>query len=183
MNSTDTPQNSPDSAAKAGAVERPQPPEEMAGSGVAPKRRRWRSAETLRKWHRAARLRAKERRKAWFTGRSCSKCGSREDLVLDHIQRLNWSKRGRSRPSQVLWEWGEPRRQDELAKCQVLCKKCHSKKTGQEHRDARVPRHGTDGEYRKHGCRCRPCKDAHTAANRRYTARLKARRLHHTPQP
>lgn len=55
----------------------------------------------------------------------CVQCGSKEKLELDHIVR-------ETKISHSVWSWKEERRNKELEKCQVLCKKCHSKKTAME---------------------------------------------------
>lgn len=62
---------------------------------------------------RQARLRAE-----WFAGKQCYRCGSTEKLQLDH--RDPGLKVGHS-----IWSWSRQRREEELAKCQVLCDPCH----------------------------------------------------------
>lgn len=66
------------------------------------------------------------RRAAYFTGKSCAQCDSRDRLELDHID-----------PSTKVYApaslWGmsdrNPRKRAELAKCQVLCYDCHLAKS------------------------------------------------------
>ena len=89
-----------------------------------------------------------KRRSTWLvTNGPCVKCGSTRDLEVDHVD-----------PSQKLdhkvWSWSESRRDTELAKCQVLCRKCHLKKTVSVY----TPKHGTRNMYLKHGCRCVRCR-------------------------
>jgi 5-methylcytosine-specific restriction endonuclease McrA len=64
-----------------------------------------------------------KRRKDWFDANGpCVKCGSFTDLELDHIDESTKVTHG-------VWSWSEKRRSEELAKCQILCKKCHLEKT------------------------------------------------------
>lgn len=67
------------------------------------------------------------RRKAeWFAANGpCTRCGSWNDLELDHIN-------ARLKVNHVIWSWSEKRRNAELAKCQVLCHPCHLGKTRQK---------------------------------------------------
>jgi hypothetical protein len=65
----------------------------------------------------------KARRDAYLSANGpCVKCGSAEDLEIDHID-----------PSQKvthrIWSWRKERRDVELAKCQIICKECHKRKT------------------------------------------------------
>jgi hypothetical protein len=62
------------------------------------------------------------RRAAWFAGKQCVKCGSTESLELDHIDPA-------TKVSHSIWSWTAERREAELAKCQVLCRKCHQEKS------------------------------------------------------
>lgn len=91
----------------------------------------------------------------------CQNCGSSVALEVDHID-----------PSQKLshriWAWSDERREAELAKCQVLCRRCHKDKT---------KRNQGAGEYAPHGpsryqwgCRCAICQQG----NRLRKARQRA---------
>jgi hypothetical protein len=65
-------------------------------------------------------------RAAWFRIHGkCVRCGSKENLELDHIDP---SKKITHR----VWSWAPERRKAELVKCQSLCKICHKKKTSQD---------------------------------------------------
>jgi 5-methylcytosine-specific restriction endonuclease McrA len=93
----------------------------------------------------------KERKDAWFSANGpCKRCGSRKDLELDH---LNPAKK----VSHRVWSWSKARREVELAKCQVLCGRCHKAKTAAERREKLD--HGTRGMYGA-GCRCEQCRKA-----------------------
>ena len=104
-----------------------------------------RRLEYDRKW------RAK-RRAAFFDGKSCVKCGSAENLELDHIDRETKVKH----TDHLIWSLSEPKRLAEIAKCQVLCHGCHAEKTRIE--NTRFPDHGLQCFWR--GCRCDVCRSA-----------------------
>lgn len=93
----------------------------------------------------------KNRRLVWLEEHGpCAICKSSEQLEVDHID-------PNQKISHRVWSWREDRRNAELAKCQVLCHKCHDKKTYDEARKSR--KHGTTTSYRL-GCRCKNCKIA-----------------------
>lgn len=89
-----------------------------------------------------------KRRNAWLQQNGpCKKCGSTEKLEVDHIDR-------KTKINHKVWTWSQIRRDEELQKCQVLCKKCHVEKTAA---DMGYRQHGDSGYHR--GCRCKICKD------------------------
>ena len=62
----------------------------------------------------------------WFDiNGPCVLCGSNEELQLDHID-------PQTKISHRIFTWSEERRLKELAKCRVLCWRCHKKKTATE---------------------------------------------------
>ena len=71
------------------------------------------------------RLWMRRRRDQYFSGKSCSSCGSVENLELDHIDPSG-------KVSHRIWSWSDARRSEELAKCQVLCSACHDLKSSSE---------------------------------------------------
>ena len=107
-----------------------------------------------------ARWRA-ERRAAYFAGKCCAKCTSTDRLELDHIQRAG-------KVTHRIWSWSRPRRETELAKCQVLCHGCHREKTIAENTKPLV--HGTRCGYRQKRCRCVDCLAWHAADVRAWRA-------------
>lgn len=91
-----------------------------------------------------------KRRQDWIESRggACEKCGSRDGLEVDHINRadkaINIGK---------LWTSSQVRRDAELSKCQVLCSACHQEKTSSE----MSVEHG-GGVSGKGGCKCDLCR-------------------------
>lgn len=67
----------------------------------------------------------RKRRAAFFDGKQCVRCGSTERLELDHVDPLQ-------KTTHCVWSWSQKRRDEELAKCQVLCHDCHFAKTASE---------------------------------------------------
>jgi 5-methylcytosine-specific restriction endonuclease McrA len=100
-------------------------------------------------------------RAAFLDGKSCVECGSVENLEVDHIDPS-------LKVSHNVWSWAPKRRNEELEKCQVLCNTCHKAKT----REMLYKGHGCEQRYRE-GCRCLPCKAAHSERARVYRAGLK----------
>jgi hypothetical protein len=92
----------------------------------------------------------RKRRNEWLSANGpCRRCGSWERLEVDHID-------PKTKVSHRIWSWKESTRTEELKKCQVLCRKCHEKKTAEEFRRDAV--HGTHASYRR-GCRCELCRE------------------------
>lgn len=104
-----------------------------------------------------------QRRAAFFQDKKCVECGSIEDLELDHVDPS-------TKVSHRIWTWSEVRRNEELAKCQILCRSCHQKKTAQENQTAQ---HGTDTMYSIYKCRCEDCRQARAAAKAATRAKRK----------
>jgi len=106
------------------------------------------------------------RRKKWLAENGpCVKCGSWRELEVDHID-------PKTKTMHRLWTYSEARRIAELAKCQILCRSCHKKKTFV---DFGWGKHGAT-RYRC-GCRCDICRAAHAARVRKWkrAQRLKAK--------
>jgi len=103
--------------------------------------------EYVRKW-------AAKRRADFFDGKSCVRCGSVDRLELDHIDR-------NTKVTNSIWTFSEKRREQEIAKCQVLCYTCHKEKTKDERAGDR--KHGRT--MYKYGCRCGVCKEVQRLHN------------------
>lgn len=99
------------------------------------------------------RNRCRRNRFSFFKGKKCVKCDSTKRLELDHID-------PKTKVSHCIWSWSEERRNEELKKCQVLCKKCHKEKTKKEISKSTI--HGTITAYKSPSrkCRCSLCKEA-----------------------
>lgn len=102
------------------------------------------------------------RRAAYFADKLCKRCGSLENLELDHIDPS-------TKISNSIWSWSEERRIEELAKCQVLCHDCHWIKTKQDlHYGNRE--HGDSTRYNL-GCRCVLCRTTHSSRLKEWRGR------------
>ncbi len=102
----------------------------------------------------------KNRRKKWIDKNGpCKLCGSDINLEVDHKDRS-------IKVDHKVWSWSLERADKELKKCQVLCKKCHRKKTTKE--ISKPLRHGINSGYTNYKCRCRKCKDAHNKWNNKW---------------
>lgn len=107
------------------------------------------------------------RRKAGIEklGGKCVKCGATERLDFDHVDpsTKSFTIGRKTSCSEKLFE-------EELAKCQLLCKTCHEEKslTDRETVSAKSS-HGTLSSYRY--CKCDVCK----AAKAKYSKEWKAR--------
>ena len=93
-------------------------------------------------------------------GGKCEACGTIEQLEIDHVDRST-----KSFDLGSMWSVSQSRFDAELAKCQLLCKICHKKKTDKE---LTTRTHGTHAMYRRGNCRCDVC----IAANRAYARAL-----------
>jgi len=109
----------------------------------------------------------KARREEWINENGpCKRCGSKENLEVDHKDK---SSKGFAVAS--VWSLAKtnPKRINELAKCQVLCKTCHALKNNDENYNRSVP-HGTGSGYTYHHCRCDLCKEYKRLYDRQYRA-------------
>ena len=97
-------------------------------------------------------------------GGACCQCGATEDLEVDHVD--NDEKK---MPFSRMYVVSQARFEEELEKCQLLCKPCHVEKTIDERGHNRRTEHGTYACYRHLRCRCEACRKAcrdHTRAYR-----------------
>lgn len=91
-----------------------------------------------------------KRRMAWIAENGpCRRCGTWDNLQVDHVDRD-------TKVDHKVWSWRKERREAELVKCQVLCRRCHKIK-GEEEGSRIPPTHGTLGRYLFGGCRCSLC--------------------------
>lgn len=98
------------------------------------------------------------RRGEYLDGKFCVVCGSTDRLEIDHV-----NPDEKSVPVAQLWSLAveNPKRVEELAKCQILCYTHHKEKTIRE-ANARA-KHGRT-LYGK-GCRCEVCREAQRKHN------------------
>lgn len=103
------------------------------------------------------RRRLAARRRAWLeVNGPCVQCGSTVNLEVDHIDPA-------TKVDHKVWSWRRERREAELAKCQVLCVRCHRAKSLVESPPPRRPQiHGVRS-YLKRRCRCASCIAAYEA--------------------
>ncbi len=123
------------------------------------------SYKDINKQREFQRLRNKRARAEFFAGSYCALCGGVEDLELDHINRS--SKLGHN-----IWSWSIERRLAEIEKCQILCQKCHIKKSIRER--GFIVGKRKHGNAWSHGCRCDVCKAWHRDYERK---RLERKRV------
>lgn len=72
--------------------------------------------------------RARQNRQDAITaaGGGCVRCAGTEKLQFDHID-------PKTKSCHKIWTWSKARRDIELAKCQLLCERCHIQKTIDNH--------------------------------------------------
>ena len=105
-----------------------------------------------------------KRRNSWFNNNGpCRRCWSYDNLELHHLD-------PKEKESHNIWSWSEERRNKELEKCIILCEHCHYLVHFYITRS--LLSHGTENMYHA-GCRCEPCKSAHTVFFRSYRAKRK----------
>lgn len=108
------------------------------------------------------------RREQWINDNGpCARCGSTENLEVDHIVPREITG---AMASAAIWSRSSAVRAVELEKCQVLCAVCHDEKTIEDNGGLR---HGTS-RYDK-GCRCGSCRKAHSEKMKDYHKRRKTR--------
>lgn len=96
-------------------------------------------------------------------GGICVWCGTTEQLEFDHI---NGDRIDRSHKISALLLSSWNRVVEELEKCQLLCKDCHTVKTWSQNRVR--AKHGSASFYINQKCRCDRCKAANAERVRKY---------------
>ena len=105
-----------------------------------------------------------ERRKIFFSGKKCSLCDATNFLQLHHPDRDQ-------KKDHKIWSWSEKRRDMELSKCVILCKKCHIELHAKELRI-----HGTVSRYQA-GCRCDLCRKKMVITSKKWYENRKRKKL------
>lgn len=104
-------------------------------------------------------------------GNKCFKCNCTENLQLDHID-----PESKNFTIAKLWNSKPEIFNAELAKCQLLCLKCHQEKTLLDMgRISAKNTHGTLSSYRY--CKCSLCRKANTEYVRMKRAKKKAQKF------
>ena len=113
------------------------------------------------------RLWMQKRRASFFEGKACVACGSAEFLELDHVN-------PEEKTSHRIWSFSKKKQEEELKKCQILCKSCHLEKTRKWLKETRTQpiKHGTIHGYGKRKCRCEKCREARNEYRRKMKERL-----------
>lgn len=106
-----------------------------------------------------------------FLGGKCARCQSKKSLQVDHVD-----PKEKTMTFEHMRSVGLPKFMMELKKCQLLCKRCHEKKTRV---DLSYPPAGQHGAtmYRHRGCRCEICKDGSRASQRAWREKKKKNAL------
>lgn len=95
-------------------------------------------------------------------GKKCKNCGKTENLDIDHID-----PNTKSFTIARCGSASEERWQQELEKCQLLCKSCHNAKTLKDNGQVSAKEvHGTLSSYRY--CKCDLCREAKSRHNKEY---------------
>lgn len=92
----------------------------------------------------------------------CYFCETTENLEIHHIDPSE-------KENHAIWSWSQDRIEAELAKCLILCHKCHAKMHTIMKR--RPFEHGTYYAYHVYKCRCVECRAANAQAKRTGTYR------------
>ena len=120
-------------------------------------------AKYLRERYQRRKAKAVER-----LGGCCCRCGSTENLEIDHIDRTQ-----KTMSFSRMYVVSRKRFEEELSKCQILCKPCHTDKSIEERGHNRRTEHGTYACYRYSKCRCTVCRQACRENSRRYREKKK----------
>ncbi len=104
----------------------------------------------------------RKRRAHYLQGEKCKYCNSKENLQIHHVN-------PDVKESHRIWSWAKKRLEAELAKCIVLCQRCHNEIHN-------PPEHGSRTRYEAHGCRCIACCSKHTTHLKYMSERDKRKR-------
>lgn len=96
-------------------------------------------------------------------GNACNKCGKKDKLQFDHIDR-----RSKNMILADMFSHSIENIDKELDKCQLLCVECHKIKTFS---DLNYKHHGTLRGYKNRKCRCQECVKAWSSYKIVYNAR------------
>jgi 5-methylcytosine-specific restriction endonuclease McrA len=100
-------------------------------------------------------------------GGKCIKCGSTLNLEFHH-------RNPQTKKDHKVWSWTQERREAELKKCDLLCKKCHDVETAKE-RGYGIIVHGSLFRGYQNGCRCPECRRANADYERARRLRIRGK--------
>lgn len=128
------------------------------------------SREAYNKYMREYMLRRYHTRRAYAVkqlGGKCVECGSKKNLEFDH-------KDAKTKAFDLAKNFNTSleRLNQELAKCQLLCRPCHSKKSVLDAGNQPAA-HGTLTMATHRRCRCDACLNARRAYNRVYKKKIR----------
>lgn len=92
-------------------------------------------------------------------GGACARCGGRDNLEIDHID----PKQKKFEVMAKCWCTSWDKLKVEIAKCQLLCERCHLEKTS-----VAKGTHGTLSAWRY--CKCDICRATYNAYMKKYRA-------------
>jgi hypothetical protein len=113
-----------------------------------------------KEYFRARREQRRQKFKDLLGGR-CIICGSKKNLQFDHKD----PKKKEFRISLMI-DSPEQKLLNELKKCQLLCARCHHKKTLEKQEFGIESSHGSIWRYKKYKCRCAKCRKAMSEYNK-----------------
>ena len=103
-------------------------------------------------------------RKKFFKDKFCELCGSTKKLELHH-------KNPEEKENHRIWNWAEERRKEEITKCVVWCRNCHTEYHAKEKRMPII--HGTAAAYHNKNCRCDICREWKANYDKKYRLKKK----------
>ena len=101
------------------------------------------------------------RKDEFYADKICAHCGTSKKLILHHVDQS-------TKIDSWVWDWGKKRREEEIAKCIVLCMSCHTKHHNKERclniegglGSIKLIIHGNSYAYNVYKCRCSICSKA-----------------------
>lgn len=94
-------------------------------------------------------------------------CSKKKNLDIDHKNPRE--KEFELSGNNLNWNW--ERVWKEAQKCQILCRKCHIKKTSIESKIRRPVLHGTVHMYLRYKCKCEVCVSNFSQKRKNYPSR------------
>lgn len=96
----------------------------------------------------STKIRHRKRKEEFFKDKKCQSCGSAQNLEFHHPDQ-------NLKTGNISWGQDAQIREEEIRKCIILCRECHSILTYKQITKPIV--HGTRHAYERRGCRCYKC--------------------------